>query len=66
MLNPQAQNYQQQLFMDPFSWNTIPSYGNRQTQVNQIVLPSPSQLNQNEYMINLNTFSQMCAYLQPQ
>jgi len=47
MLNPQAQNYQQQMFMDPFSWNSIPSYGNMQTPVNHIVLPSPTQLNQN-------------------
>ena len=52
--------------MDPFSWNSIPSYGSYGSPVNNIVLPSPTQLNQNEFMINLNTFAQMVVYVQPQ
>jgi hypothetical protein len=41
MVNPNAQWGQQQLQMDPFGWNQIPTYGN---DPQHIVLPSPTQL----------------------
>jgi hypothetical protein len=49
--------------MDPFGWSSIPSYGN---DPQYIVLPSPSQLSENEKMIDLNSFGQMTQYLQVQ
>jgi hypothetical protein len=43
-VNPNAQWGQQQMMMDPFSWNKIPTFGN---DPNGIVLPSASQLSEN-------------------
>jgi hypothetical protein len=40
-VNTSAQWGQQQMLMDPFSWNAIPTFGN---DPQHIVLPSPSQL----------------------
>jgi hypothetical protein len=51
------------MMMDPFSWNKIPTFGN---DPNGIVLPSASQLIENEKMIDLNGFGQMTQYLQIQ
>ena len=62
-INPTAQWGQQQIQMDPFSWTQIPTFGN---DPNNIVLPSPSQLNENEKMVDLNGFGQMTQYLQIQ
>jgi len=41
MVNTSSQWGQQQLQVDPFCWNQIPSFG---TDPQGIVLPSPSQL----------------------
>ncbi len=49
--------------VDPFCWNQIPSFGN---DPQHIVLPSPSQLGEQEKMIDLNTFGQLTTYIQAQ
>lgn len=54
---------QQQMLVDPFCWNQIPSYN---TDPQYIVLPSPCQLQEQERMIDLNSFAQMTGYIQPQ